>query len=413
MDNKQKAIGVILVIGIIALAMSGTFSNLFSLVTDTTFVKPLWARIECAKDDVSVTQSYALPKGQTEIKCGFAEFTQLCDIQVKADAAFGGGFGSLVVYYQLCDASTGKCGSFTQIPVGSNTYTQLPQLNKGQSYIIKLSNVLGVDITGNAKKIYFPFRLYDFYDGGKAVINSYNCDIPSTALQKMLAKDNPSATLQMGSWYNYVHDWVYGPANNVFTHPTYGQVYCTGHNIYSINTIKAADSSVKKLNPEYTGTAKDGTNYQGLGNLLSSVQCCPNEPNCNSNFLYDVTATLECTTDAQCITTPVAKTSTSYQFQKCVSNKCEWQTPVTVQCMNNAACPNGQICDLAVGSTQFKCINQIGTHYCGDNKCDTDESAISCPTDCAPAPQSMNYFYWIIAILVIILVAVIAYRSKK
>lgn len=418
-------VAVIVIAGIIA--YSGGY---FSAVTTSTFVKPLWARLECLPDD-SYSGSSSLISNSAEVlvKCGIEEFTDECRIKVSVDNV---GPIDDEVSYRLCDSTGNNCGAIIRKTIATGwtgagkASINLDNLEKGQSYkIVTYDNIAGfmaglLEKQSYVDKTYKPWGLYDFFGGGKRVVNSANCNVPTydngvlTATNIPMGEKKEVLFMTGGEglkWINYVHDWAYGPGTNVFTHSTYGQVYCTGARLYSIVKVTTADGKIRTLEPTYVGTANDGTVYNGLGSYLGSVQCCPSSYNCGSNFQWTVPEGHSCNTDIDCRGggAEVCSSATSLNQDRCIANKCTAQTPKTVQCCNNAACTDGKICDLAVGLTQYTCINSGGTHYCGDGVCDADETTTSCNSDCNVPPKEKDWLmYIVIGLLILVLIVIIA-----
>jgi len=199
---------------------------------------------------------------------------------------------------------------------------------------------------------------------------------------------------------NYVNDWNYGPATNVYDYN--GQeVYCTASQLFEIVTVQMKDGSVYKINPEYQKPSDAPDYIKSIGSRVKYVECCPQEPNCGSDFKWteeEVDPEKECWTDAQCHNAgnPVPYSSTSYVEYLCgTDGRCVESEPITVQCTSNAGCDPGQVCDLSI-TNYGNCIQQSGTPYCGDSFCATTESEESCPTDCAVPPSSVPWWFYVL-----------------
>jgi hypothetical protein len=393
----------------------------FEIVSD--FVKPLWARLECLPDDSwsgSTVTSYVQSANEAQIKCGINEFTDECRVEVtvaKIGAVDDG------IKYFLCNIDGTNCGAEQKEVLKTGWYgsgeasIDLDSLAKGKMYKITCYET---DIFINKKdctitKTYRPWGLYDYFGGGKRVVNNKNCNVPVSAKENILKADDTEVLYMTGGegmkWINYVHDWAYGPATNVFSHPQHGQVYCTGGQLYSIVKVTTASGKIKQLAPDYVATASDGTIYNGLGQNLGTVECCPSSYNCGDDFKWTTPSGHTCQGDIDCAGggAIICKTATTTTQWKCIDNKCAQQPEKSVECCSNAACTNGKICQLGAGPNQYKCIQGGGGSFCGDKKCDADETKLSCPQDCgSPDDDSSDWTIWIIAGAIILAAIIIA-----
>ena len=119
---------------------------------------------------------------------------------------------------------------------------------------------------------------------------------------------------------------------------------------------------------------------------------------CGDDFqLHEDDQQASCFSDVQCYNSgnPVPITSSTYVIYQCVDGACEKSDIYTVECTSNAACSNGEVCDLAL-STYGQCVDQQGTSYCGDNICDRDESKALCPADCGTEDTTGDIPSWAI-----------------
>lgn len=384
-SDKVKIISVIILIGVGILFASGVIQQ---QITEK-FVKPQWARLECAPTDAyeGIYTNKWLDQEQ-EFRCD--AFTEECRFKVTHTGTYALAI-SLRTHYRNCDLNKQNCGGWTYLHIDNGEEKILPALAVGRMYEFDVTGLLHIgEAHGKVTMDWRPWKLYRFVGGAKWIVNSYDCDITSGAKPKIRLVDYPAAAKlyrQGGEgtkWINYVNDWVYGPPTNVFTHPTHGQVYCTAAQIYDIVELRMSDGSLKKVDPEYSATLPSGERLSGLGTKLANVECCPNEPNCGDDFEYlPEPPEKECFTDAQCYNAgnPTPVDATHYVIYQCINNNCVKSAPILVECTTSAQCLEGQICDLST-MNYGQCITQIPGAICGDGTCDITESFETCPADC-------------------------------
>lgn len=366
----------------------------FSIVGSSTFVKPSWARLECAPTDSYSKNYYRWIDQQTVFKCD--SFTEECRVTVEHtgtsfwDNCYTG-------KYKECNLDgTSSCSGWRSIVTKSDGLCkgdkkQLPMLPSGKSYVFQSGTWTFGEGHAKVKLEWKPWKLYRFVGGAKWIVNSYNCDVTSSAKAKIRQEDYVYKLYRQGGegtkWINYVDDWNYGPPTNVFTHSSHGEVYCTAGQIFDIVELRLADGKLKKVDPAYSKTLPSGDRLSGLGNRLGYVECCPNEPNCEDNFEYapdpDPDPDDECYSDLECFNAggPVPIDSTHYVRYSCRDGQCKASSPIAVECTTSAHCPSGEICDLST-TNYGKCITQSASEYCGDNICQITESEETCPADC-------------------------------
>ena len=391
-SNSQIGLGLsitLIIIGALLIAIPFISNALgFSLAGTNNFVKPSWARLECSPDD-SPTSSLKYLDQQQEYNCGIDEFTEDCILIIKNT----------------------ETGTFAQrsegrykILTGSNIWIDY-SISRGES--INIDMKAGDEIlfdtgffitnedTTKITKEWKPWKLTRFVGGAKFILNANNCDIVSSARAKIVEDNLPSSnklfrTGGIGTkWINYVDDWNFGPGTNVYNHPAEGEVYCTAGQIFKIIELEMADGNLRKIEPSYSQALPDGQVLNGLGSLIASVECCPNEPNCGSDFEFKTSDPGEeedrdCFSDLQCFNSgnPVAQTGDSFTTFFCNSaGNCEESEPIEVDCTSNDQCEDGEICDLST-TNYGNCILQTGGSYCGDDVCDLIESSRNCPDDC-------------------------------
>lgn len=362
------------------------YLNLGALTGSDQFVKPVWASLECAPTD-SYEGTFSGNVPSSGLFNSGSRLLFKCDANTDeciVTATTSGGSG---LSYKLCDSNGNNCGGGDSF--SSSGFKTLPVLQPGQSYSFQRSAVGSASVSAKWK----PWKLYRRVGGAKYIVNSYDCSIQSGDLSKIRKEDYSVPTLlRQGAegtkWVNYVDDWVYGPATNIVSYNGQ-QAYCTGGKVYSIVQLQMADGSLKKVDPSYSGTTTSGDKISGLGNVISSVECCPNEPNCGSDFKYHKADAPEatakgCFSDLQCYNAggPVPQSGYTYVKYSCQSGTCVQSAPVTVQCTTNAQCSkNGQICDLST-MNYGQCITQKSGEFCGDGVCQITENHDKCAADC-------------------------------
>ncbi|MEK6879420.1 MAG: hypothetical protein AABY22_07430, partial [Nanoarchaeota archaeon] len=383
----------------------------------------LWARLECAPTDSyeglqtinqfkSKTNTFGVPFYQ--VTCGIDEFTDKCDL-----FSSGGKLG--VGIFNWCTDSNldYNCDSGTSERTADSTTNEqyLFPMNKGDKLLFWCETHLGINVDCKSlTKKYRPWGLYRFEGGRKDTIKSNTCKLtdisnPSslmtstknavvTSVNSLLGAQQPTPVTELTmtggdgyKWLNFVHDFAYGPAYNIFKYN--GQdVYCTGSALWTIQNMQMKDGKLIPINPEYNPPSYDPNGQNGLpfqiqtiGSKIKNVECCSSEPNCDANFMIvPDKPNPTCFTDAQCQNAGngIPTSPTSYVYQKCVSGTCQWQAEVKVECTSNLACTYPKVCD----KLNWRCISPDPQGYCGDNTCNRDETKISCPADCGAPPST-------------------------
>lgn len=422
MKTKHKLFGVVGIIGIIAvviiLAVVAVYVGLQrgEIVSSTNFAHPIWGRIQCQPTDawegnraVAISEAESGSANGKMITCGSPENTDECRVYMPIiPSASWYATKNMHVDYKKCSGfSSSTC---------SGAWVSKDMPSKGSEWFITSDTILregeGLEvrcwqrtyiglrdyIACNLNVNYRPWKLTTYEEGAKYISNSKNCcfgssDTVTTDLGNILAKkaipsgETISSCLpKSGStWVNYITKFAYGPAVNVYTHLTYGQVYCTNKNIYKIASVTMKDESMVKIDP---ATSKQGapSYFNTIGASVGTVECCPQEPNCGMDFKYKPVPPPDkpCVSDAQCYNggNPTPTSLTQYKVEKCQSGKCTWTGPFTVECTSNAACSGGKICDLSI-SNYGKCVQGGGIQICGDGICNGNEDKNNCPNDCS------------------------------
>lgn len=403
--NIKFVVVALLLIGGIWGYYSGAFDPILrtslSIYDSQTFVKPQWARLECSAEDFP-TNNIQTINNQALFRCNAN--TENCNFQIRSIAPSG---RNVYPAYQECDNNGGNCGSLVQptglIGLAPQAVIQLPMINNGRSYLFSsvnrpacefinactpASNYIRITESHNA------FKLFRYYGGARDLVNSFDCTIQTGDLSRIRQSDYTTQTLQRTGgagqkWINYVNDWVYGPATNIVTYNGQ-QAYCADARVYSIVQVQMRDGNLVKLDPTYSATLPAGQQLNGLGSVIANVECCPNEPNCGSDFQYNpiqgnnTGGPAVCFSDLQCLNGGgnVPIDGTHYTTYSCITGSCQANAPILVQCTTNAQCSNGQICDLSTNN-YGRCITQNQGPYCGDGTCQVTENNNLCANDCA------------------------------
>jgi hypothetical protein len=388
--GKIAIVVILLAVGVLFMIVPGVMQESYS----GSFVKPLWGRMECDAENVYSATSYEITKDKNnvanKIKCGTDELTEKCQYYLSSSGSQWLSTNQVWVNRWICDKN-GVCGLKQRDKYTRKTTDQLigEVVSGGYMQIEVESEVLGINTYATINKQFQRFKLFEYYGGSaKRVINSAGCGIPYSAGNNVLDGDDSSeggscttGNLEKDEWCNFVSDWVYGPAYNVFVHDNYGEVYCTGAQLYEIVELETANGEIKKIDPSYSSQKEDGDRIRGLGKFLANVECCPSQPNCNDDFEWEQGDT-DCFSDAQC-----ANGGNYYYYapkqvirEACNSEKCVLQAPITVACGRDSDCGNGQVCQKVGDIDKWKCV--LGT---GEDS-DPDEDPDACAALSAKYP---------------------------
>lgn len=419
MNKKGQTLGVyftlILVIVISGLAFWGFSAakdgQFFSIGGENQFAKPLWGRLECVADPIEDIETKTIASSGGSIFCGGNEFTNECDFKMKdtRDNFFS---TPLYVFYKECDNDGTNCdSSFTQkyFTAGTSVQDLKLEVPAGRKLYVECGNtaIRGFLRTEcEVQKEYFTFRVYRFVGGAKFEAQADDCRLTSGLRSLIPQGENPPAELAFGQYLNFVDDWAYGPAQNVYNnyYTGYQDKYCTAGQLFDIAKVKMADGKLVPINPEYAKPAGSPEYINTIGSVFKAVECCPSEPFCGEDFKFhrDIQEA-SCFSDVQCANAgnPVPYDQKSYYEYTCESGECVQSALISVDCTSNAACPNGQICDLSL-TNYGQCITQESS-YCGDETCGLNEDANNCPSDCSEDSEDIeNLNTKLIAIVVLI-----------
>ncbi len=378
------------------------FANSFGFlqnaaITGNVFVKPQWAKLICLNDGTySQSGDILVPKAGKWIDCGppgGSENTEECRVVMKtSDADTWLSQNSVRVIYKKCVQGS-NCNTPEQVMTVTRGEADriIDYVADGSTMFVRIeSSTLRINEEGTVYKKFLQFKLFDDY-GGRKLVNAQNCNIPvSSVINNILegetTEDGDGGTcttgkFARGEWCNYVHDWVYGPANNVYTHSQYGEVYCSAKELYDIVEVTTESGQIKKVAPEYVGTKPDGERLLGMGTRLARVECCPNEPNCGEDFKWKtIGGGKSCFSDTQCLNGGdwFYHSSGKRIREFCNANsKCELTQPQTVQCARDSDCQPGYICQATTDPWQCVQISNPG---------DPDKDPTACQAKAAKYP---------------------------
>lgn len=413
MNRADKAMLIaVIVIAVLAIGHFATRQGFkpFAIESTTLFVKPLWARLECAPTDTpegiqnfnefQKTTDF-LGREYYRITCGIDENTDKCDVYSS-----GGKLG--VGLFNWCEDNNinYKCDSSeSERTADSISNVQfLFSMNKGNKLMLWCETHLGININCKSlRKEYRPWKLFRYVGGSKFEAKANTCklnDVSGISSLIPIQQNTPVNELTMTGgdglkWVNFVHDWAYGPGTNIFKYQG-KDVYCTGNAIYNIQNMQMKDGKLVQINPEYNPPNNLPFQIQTIGSKIKNVQCCSNEPNCDDNFnIIPDKPKQNCFSDAQCQNAgnPIPTDSKTVIEQKCQSGVCVWQQSRQVQCTQDLACQYPNVCNKLT----YTCEKPNPGGYCGDNTCNRDETKISCPSDCGSnvKPFCKSCFGWL------------------
>lgn len=392
--HKAGALAVLLIMigfGAVIFAMNNVGAVYSS---DTTVYVPNWVQLKCgvveASKSTTIDRNWAWEQDKyTNINCN--EFTKEgCSLYYKVSTE------AIAKWYEICrpHATADKCNAqgcglatgggiqaygveqlLDNIKIGEyykiNAYDQTGalfcskrQLPDGWLTIRKVWDEYGLIIQGNTQY----------------VERRGTCDLTSSNLGRI--EDgvliNGNKLIFTGgeglSYVSYISDWVQAYKGSIYSHPQYGNVYCTG-----LGTLYKVQEKTMENGNKVVFAA-------GSAIFDSSIECCPQQPGCNANFKWDNQAgdcpnnlDSECAGQGQWF----SNGPQSAQRYYCANTVCTKETK-TVGCSTPADCVNGY-CDMSSRvPSEWKCKSGTPpTSYCGDNRCDAiTENFGNCPSDC-------------------------------
>lgn len=355
--NKKGQAGIglvilgILVIGVLASAGIVKLDSLASIIGFSSVYKAEYGSVCCQKSGTWDVANYWQNGGAYSITCTKSDE---CRISIQDTRTSGGILTPL-----------------SSIIVNGNLYT----LTYGQKTTIAMTmkngevwNVQPLILGGNDRVVsevqYWNLRALE--NGKQVIFTSGTCDLSADLKHKTPATF--LNTIPHDTCQNYFLDYI-NVASQTYSYNNQ-EVICQTRELYSITNMALKDGSTIKLQ----------------GDRIASVQCCPNEANCNvDTFTFQNNQVKTCTTSLQCENAgePFGLTQTTAGIYSCVDGTCQ-MTTLNVQCTSDAVCLQrfgaGKICDMSIGH-YGNCI-EAKPSYCGDGYCDIGESKSTCPADC-------------------------------
>ncbi len=344
----------ILVIGV--LASAGVIKlSLSSIIGYSAVYKSEYGSICCHKSG-QWTEVQFVYYPTSYLTCGEKEFADECRITLyNSRTGILGGASVLIngVEYDLNP---------------QETYTIPTTMKSGERWVIKvplaiLPHTESIKITREIQK----WNLEAEENGKKVIFTTGNCDLNADLRHKTPASFLNS--IPMDTCQNYFLDYIQ-VATQTYSYNE-KEVICQTRELYDITNMPL----------------KDGTTIKLQGNRIATVQCCPNEANCDVNtFTFKVDTIKQCTSSLQCQNAgePFGISQTRAGRYDCISGTCQL-TELNVECTSDAVCIQrygaGKICDVAVGH-YGSCIDAPSGAYCGDGYCEIGESKANCPSDC-------------------------------
>lgn len=216
------------------------------------------------------------------------------------------------------------------------------------------------------RRSYNPYTLYDYSPtGGRTRVynTQYTCAVPYTKDLLLSACNSlfggncdtsaiASRGLSFDESTNYFDKWVFAPTEyNFFTHPDYGQVYCSGDGyLHSVASIELTSGCYIIPN---------------MNDALPKQECCPGaisgEYICGDDFKWDLINEPDCSLFNPCpgsnyfVPDYSDSSRTTAIKYSCVDGKCV-PTTVKSECTTDTACPYGYLCMLDSNTGIGKCV---------------------------------------------------------
>lgn len=371
---KKRVIIGIVIIGIISLILAfNGFKLPLGLTTENVWTAS-YGHITCTQHTApDIDYKYYVDSVKL-YKCGYE--TDKCELTIDLDRASG--LTSPHGHYQICDVNGNNCGiiheyNFPGLYQYSPSNRIIFSINSGESAKFN-SDPFASQYINRAEITTVELKARTYYILGEENGFAYTqqgCSQTNELKGKTgLEVPNP---LPHDVPYNY---FVSFTLSDTKTYTYNGQkVLCQTKQLFSVDS--------KELN--------DGTTKLIQGQTIKSVECCPQEPNCDPNtFKFTTTPPIrDCDYNSQCANggNPVAVDGTHYTITTCQDGKCIKSSPTTTECTTSQQCqatrgPN-YVCDLSL-SGWGKCIlAQVG-EFCGDGTCSPlqGETLNNCCVDC-------------------------------
>jgi len=375
---KKEVIFIIL--GVILLLGIGTTAFLLKVpqvLPGEAIYKAYWGHI-CCEEGAFEPAYVRYADDVSTYKCN--AYTDECHITVNNLKPFGSlTLGSSKLVYDICNIDAGSCQGFS--------YNL--QKDQSHSFIIPYGKEVRFKDCGwlcdDRDYLKYSAKYRKFYiqgvENGKIFVHK-SCILNPELRERVLAGGlNELSKTGANRCQNYITDYVLVTTNTYYYSGK--NVICQARNIYEIDTLNLLDGSTTKIQ----------------GERIKSVECCPQEPNCDDDFKFKEEVIKDCPNgyDYECANggEPVMVTGTSYVTFKCGSDlMCYQSNPVNVECTNNAICVDKLDSPNAV-CKDFKCeLDDEWLGHCGDGKCESvlGETATSCPEDCGEYQPECKFY---------------------
>lgn len=426
MKKKSKA-WLVVVLLIIALAGIGAYSQGFLSLVSADFVAPDWARIGCevVQNDAPLWYSpINVPSSGTSLWCNV--YTRQCSITISVQPCSGTLclWGDVDVKKCSIDSNNNVVGECTKIATLVKGNSQTFYITPNEKLFAYKKSYSGTDwdsgkvtATGYANR----YALATSVGGGKWIEKSGSqgagCFLPSVDAGKVDNACIYSNPMAFDTWCNYVYDFHPSYGFSVYSHPTYGQVYCAGTSIYTLTQINTG-SGTKYLDPTIKPETLPKSLVTTVGKYVGEVECCPNAAiNCGDDFKFHrEPPPAQCFSDVQC--------ANGGAYAPCGSKKicgasCDSGTCTThekaVECSTDADCPIAKPnCDRGT----WTCVEGGKPPTCGDGTCNGLENNEAgtvgyCPADCGTQKTEIPWLYIGIIIILISIIAGFGYYIYK
>lgn len=402
---------------------------------DSVVYSPDWVSLECS------VVNYDVPEEITQFKTGSSpdlrlwdptkineytlidcdEFTKSCDIDMYFDSSYPEQSGWICGEHNegfVCDDGAVNCQQIGGIDLSFNGWMDVTVLNPGQELYVRAwynSGFLCNDVNPIPNNVFKMKKVFDQYgliiDGDtKLIKREGDCRLSEFAdrIKDGVYPSNGELTFTGGEGYSYIsfiNEWNPMFKGDLYTHPQYGVVYCSGM------------GSLYQISEEFM---ENGQKYYFAADVPvfdTEVECCPNMPGCNDDFKFD-NQPGECKLTSECPGSGWWYSNGPGESQSwvCEDGQCVKKT-MTVECSTPSDCPGGY-CDMSsVDPEDWHC--ESGTPpktYCGDGDCDPAlEDEVSCPVDCFgnENPEEESYLIWVvIGVGLVVVIVVIMTRQK-
>jgi len=355
--NKKGAIPLLILFAGIILVGAMYFGGvrLGELTGYDIVYKQNWGHICCVQhDDYDVKEGWYYADDRPVSECN--DYTNECEYKFKYfNKPWYLGSGADVCYKV-------NGGNKQRISWGS---PQIVKIDVGQEI-----EFVSCGLNQDARPYYqYMKKAKTFYikgeENGKVYVTT-SCVLSRDLKRKTLSGGKNE--LNFDECQNYMIDFVQVATK---TYNYQGQeVICQARRLYEINRKQFKDGQVRKIQGEF----------------ITSVDCCPSENNCGSNFKFQENDKDTCTYSSECPNGGdlfIIGVHKAGQY-KCIDGTCELEEK-QVECSSTAECieryGSNYVCDLSPNNFG-NCVENPSPHYCGDGFCDVGETRENCPNDC-------------------------------